>query len=324
MLLLLSFLPAVFLVVWIFTVRMPGHSFSGGLPPLSVAQQTLERELRAHVAILAGAIGERSTARYAAAQQAAVYVEQAFRGLGYDVVAQEFRAHGQTHRNLQATLSGTNRPGEIVVVGAHYDTAEDAPGADDNASGVAGMLALARILRTTPPARTIRFVAFATEEPPSFPTANMGSRHYADAARAAGDSIVAMLSLESIGYYDIEPGSQKYPFPLNLAYPDRGDFIGFVGNLRSAALTRRAIATFRAHAAFPSQGAAAPWWVPGVWWSDHWPFWRQGYRAIMVTGTAPYRNPFYHTPEDTPEKLDYGRMARVVDGLTAVVRDLAN
>ncbi len=324
MFVLLGFLPVVFLVIWVFTVRMPGHSYAGPLPPLTPEQRALERELREHVGMLAGTIGERSTARYAATQRASTYVAEAFRRLGYEVAVQEFQAHGQTHRNLAATLAGVARPAEIVAVGAHYDTAEDAPGADDNASGMAGVLALARVLKSAAPERSIQFLAFATEEPPSFPTADMGSRHYADAARARGDSIVAMLSLESIGYYDIEPGSQKYPFPLNLAYPDRGDFIGFVANLRSAALARRAIATFRANASFPSQGAAAPWWVPGVWWSDHWPFWRQGYRAIMITGTAPYRNPFYHTPEDTPEKLDYGRMARVVDGLAAVVRDLAN
>lgn len=324
MLLLLGFLPAVFLIIWVFTVRMPGQSFSGPFPPATATQQALETELRGHVTALAGTIGERSTRRHAAAQQAAAYVDQALRHLGYDVVSQEFQAHGQTERNLEATLVGTTWPSEIVVVGAHYDSAEDAPGADDNASGTAAVLALARALKTTRPGRTIRFVAFATEEPPSFPTADMGSRHYADAARAANDSIVAMLSIESIGYFDVEPGSQKYPFPLNLAYPDRGDFIGFVSNLRSAGLVRRAIATFRAHTAFPTQGAAAPWWVPGVWWSDHWPFWRQGYRAIMISDTAPYRNPFYHTPEDTPDKLDFGRMARVVDGLAAVVQDLAN
>jgi Zn-dependent M28 family amino/carboxypeptidase len=324
MLVLLSILPLLFLAIWIFTVRMPGVSFAGPLPPLSPAERALAVELRDHVTALAGAIGERSRRRYPAAQHAARYVERALRDLGYDVVMQEYEARGQRHRNLAATVPGTTLPQEIVLVGAHYDTAEDAPGADDNASGVAGVLALARELRASPAARTIRFVAFATEEPPWFPTADMGSRHYADAARARGDSIVAMLAVESIGYFDVEPGSQKYPFPLNLAYPDRADFIGFVANLRSSGLLRRAIATFRAHAALPSQGAAAPWWVPGVWWSDHWPFWRQGYRAIMVTGTAPYRNPFYHTPHDTPDKLDYGRMARVVDGLAAVIRDLAD
>src|SRR5437773_1933507 len=157
-----------------------------------------------------------------------------------------------------------------------------------------------------------------------FPTEHMGSRHYANAARERNDQIVAMMSIESIAYYNREKGSQRYPFPLNLAYPDVGDFIGFVSNLRSGGLLRRAIATFRAHATLPTQGAAAPAWVPGVWWSDHWSFWKEGYRAIMITDTAPYRNPFYHTPQDTPDKLDYDRMARVVHGLTHVVRAVAN
>ena len=188
---------------------------------------------------------------------------------------------------------------------------------------MAGVLELARSFAGKPASRTIRFVFFGTEEPPSFPTGAMGSRHYADAARARGDRIVAMLSIESIGYYSTEPGSQRYPFPLNLLYPDVGDFIGFVSNLKSGPLVRRAIATFRSAVPFPTQGAAVPSWVPGVWWSDHWSFWRQGYQAIMITDTAPFRNPFYHTSQDTPDKLDYGRMARVVDGLEAVVSDLA-
>jgi len=324
MLVLLSMLPLLFLAIWLFTVRMPGRSFAGPLPPLTPQQRTLETNLTRHVRALAGEIGERSTRRYAEAQRAALYVEGALRHLGYDVRVQEYQVDGgRTHRNLEATLPGTAAPAEIIVVGAHYDTAEDAPGADDNASGVASVLELARIFRDQRVARTIRFVAFATEEPPSFPSADMGSRHYADAARAAGDSIVAMLSIESIGYYDATPGSQRYPFPLNLAYPNRGDFIGFVSNLKSRSLLRRAITTFRDSASFPTQGAAAPWWVPGVWWSDHWSFWRQDYRAIMITDTAPFRNPFYHTPDDTPDKLDYGRMTRVVDGLAAVLRNLA-
>jgi Zn-dependent M28 family amino/carboxypeptidase len=208
-------------------------------------------------------------------------------------------------------------------VGGHYDTVEGAPGADDNGSGVAGVLELARSLAGKPTTRTIRFVFFGTEEPPSFPTSAMGSRHYADAARARGDHIMAMLSIESIGYYDSAAGSQRYPFPLSLAYPDVGDFIGFVSDLRSGPLVRRAITTFRSAMPFPTQGAALPSWVTGVSWSDHWSFWRQGYRAIMITDTAPFRNPFYHTAQDTPDKLDYGRMARVVDGLVAVVADLA-
>jgi Zn-dependent M28 family amino/carboxypeptidase len=323
MLILLSVVPALFLVVWFLTIRMPGRAFSGPLPPLTPAQEALSDRLRGHVVRLAGEIGERNVAKPAAAARAAAYLEAELEAMGYTVAAQEYVAHGQRWRNLEATLQGSARADEIVVVGAHYDTAEGTPGADDNGSGVAGVLELARSFAGKPAGRTIRFVFFGTEEPPSFPTGAMGSRHYADRARARGDRIVAMLSIESIGYYSTEPGSQRYPFPLNLLYPDVGDFIGFVSNLRSGPLVRRAIATFRRAVPFPTQGAAVPSWVPGVSWSDHWSFWQQGYQAIMITDTAPFRNPFYHTAGDTPDKLDYGRMARVVDGLQAVVSDLA-
>lgn len=319
-----SILPLLFVIIWFFTVKMPGPSFSGPLPPLTPNQEQLRIELERHVRALAHDIGVRSDEQYANVQRAAVYIERTLTGLGYQVVSQEYTIGNRTYRNLEATLRGTNRPQEVVILGAHYDTAEEAPGADDNASGVAGVLALARIFAAERQTRSVRFVFFPNEEPPSFATADMGSRHYATAARERSDQITAMLSIESIGYFDTEKGSQRYPFPLNLAYPDVGDFIGFVSNLRSRPLLRRAIAAFRAHATLPTQGAAAPAWVPGVWWSDHWPFWREGYQAIMISDTAPYRNPFYHTPEDTADKLDYDRMARVVHGLTHVVRAIAN
>ena len=319
-----SILPLFFLLIWLLTIKMPGPAFSGPLPPLTPNQEELRGELRRHVAILAQEIGVRSDAQYGNVQRAASYIERTLTALGYQVVSHEFSAYNRTYRNLEATLRGTNLPQEVVILGAHYDTARKAPGADDNASGVAGVLALARVFAKERQTRTVRFVFFPNEEPPSFPTADMGSRHYATDARQRNDQIVAMLSIESIGYYDTEKGSQRYPFPLNLAYPDVGDFVGFVSNLRSRSLLVRALAAFRAHATLPTQGAAAPSWVPGVWWSDHWSFWREGYLAIMITDTAPYRNPFYHTPQDTPDKLDYDRMARVVHGLTHVVRAIAN
>jgi Zn-dependent M28 family amino/carboxypeptidase len=324
MLILLSFLPALFLVIWLFTIRMPGQSHAGPLPPPSPEQRALEANLARHVRTLAHDIGERSARRYDATQRAASYVEETLRHLGYEVRVETYTVAGRVQRNIEATRQGATRPQAIILIGAHYDSAVDAPGADDNASGVAGMLELARRFANRRVERTLRFVGFGTEEPPAFPTADMGSRHYADRARARGDSIEAMIAVESIGYFDPSPGTQRYPFPLNLAYPDAGDFIGFVSNLQSRALLRRAIATFRRTTALPTQGAAAPWWIPGVWWSDHWPFWRQGYRAIMITDTAPYRNPFYHTPHDTPDKLDYRRMALVVSGIAAIVEDLAS
>ena len=324
MIVIASILPLLFLAIWLFTVKMPGPSFSGPLPPLTPNQEELRNELRRHVTALAHDIGVRSTDEYGNVGRAAQYLERTLSALGYQVSFQEFSAYGRTYRNIEATLRGTNRPQDVVILGAHYDSAREAPGADDNASGVAGVLALARIFANERQTRTVRFVFFPNEEPPSFPTADMGSRHYATAARERNDQIVAMLSIESIGYFDTEKGSQRYPFPLNLAYPDVGDFIGFVSNLSSRPLLRRAIGAFREHATLPTQGAAAPSWVPGVWWSDHWSFWREHYPAIMITDTALYRNPFYHTPQDTPDKLDYNRMARVVHGLTHVVRAIAN
>jgi hypothetical protein len=324
MILLASFLPLLFLAIWFMTVRMPGPAFTGPLPALTPEQEVLRTRLERHVRALAADIGVRSGDEYAKVQRAAAYIAHELEALGFRVVSQEFSANGRTYRNLEATLGGTTLRQEVVVLGAHYDSAEEAPGADDNASGVAAVLELARLLAKTPQARTVRFVLFPNEEPPWFATSDMGSRHYAAEARTRNDQIVAMLSIESIGYYDTEAGTQRYPFPLNYAYPDVGDFIGFVSNLKSRGLLHRAISAFRAHTRFPTQGAAAPAWVPGVWWSDHWSFWKEGYPAIMISDTAPYRNPFYHTPQDTPDRLDYDRTARVVDGLTHVVRALAN
>jgi len=166
-------------------------------------------------------------------------------------------------------------------------------------------------------------VLFANEEPPYFQHAGMGSLTHARASARRDDHIDAMLSLESLGYYAEAPGSQRYPWPIGLLYPDRADFVAFVGNVGSRALVREAIGTFRSAVSFPSEGAALPASIPGVGWSDHWSFWESGYRAVMVTDTAPYRNPNYHEPTDLPGTLDYQRLARVTIGLTHVVEHLA-
>jgi Zn-dependent M28 family amino/carboxypeptidase len=215
------------------------------------------------------------------------------------------------------------------VVGAHYDSCYETPAANDNGSGVAATLALARRFslsgsslahRPGQPDRTLRFVFFVNEEPPYFQTDDMGSLVYARACKAKNENIVAMLSLETIGYYRDEPGTQRYPIaPIGWVYPGTGNFISFVGNFSSRDMVRKAIATFRSSAEFPSEGAALPGWISGVGWSDQWAFWQAGYPGVMVTDTAPYRYPHYHRQSDTPDKLDYPRMARVVEGLEAVV-----
>jgi Zn-dependent M28 family amino/carboxypeptidase len=198
------------------------------------------------------------------------------------------------------------------------------PGANDNASGAAAVLALARRFADRPQARTIRFVLFVNEEPPLFWTDQMGSLVYAREAKQRGDDIVAMLSLETMGCFLDEPGSQRYPPPFGMFYPDEGNFIAFVGMSSSGPLVERAVGAFRGACRFPSEGAALPSLVPRVGSSDHWSFWKQGYPALMVTDTAPYRYRHYHKPTDTPDKLDYERLARVVEGLDAVIRVIAS
>jgi Zn-dependent M28 family amino/carboxypeptidase len=279
--------------------------------------------LRVHVARLAGEIGERHVLRPEALHAAERYIAETLRGFGYDVARQAYEAQGVDCANLEITVDGDARQREIVLAGAHYDTVPGSPGADDNASGVAAILELARLLRGAKPARTIRLVAFVNEEPPFFFWGEMGSRVYARAARERGDDIRVMLSLEMLGCYLDAPSSQGYPPLLKHFYPAQGDFIAFVSNLRSRHALRRAFEAFRASSDFPAEKLAAPALVPGVGWSDQISFWREGYPAAMVTDTAFHRYRHYHQPTDTPEKLDYARMAQVVAGLARMLERLS-
>jgi hypothetical protein len=309
---------------WWSMIRMPLKSFRGPLPPLSPQQTALRDELRRHVEKLGGEIGERNVYQPRRLRAAAEYVEDRFTNAGFKVARQGFMALDETCHNLEVELPGRAKRGEIVVIGAHYDSVFGSPGANDNGTGVAGVLALARRWAGREPERTMRFVAFVNEEPPFFQTDQMGSLVYARSCRERGDKIVAMLSLETMGCFSAQKGSQKYPFPFGLFYPSRGDFIGFVGNTASAGLVRHCIKVFRQQALFPSEGGALPGVLPSIGWSDHWSFWQAGYPALMVTDTAPFRYVHYHTATDTPDKVDYDRLARVVDGLDKVIVGLAN
>lgn len=320
---LLGLLLLGWLLAWMIMIRMPGKSFVGPLPPLTGDEEESRAHLQRHLTALAGEIGERNYLHPARLEAAASYIESTFQQIADPVRSQEYRHQEHRFRNLEATLSGRSGSEEIVVIGAHYDTVIGSPGADDNATGVAAVLELARILKRERFDRTIRFVAFTNEEPPAFLTGGMGSRVYAREARQRGDKIVAMISIESIGYYTSTPSSQHYPFPFNFFYPDRGDFIGFVGNLRYTALVRQNIAAFRKRTPFPSEGVASPSWIPGIGWSDHDSFWQEDYPAMMITDTVPFRNPHYHRSTDTVETIDHTRLARVVHGLADVVRCLA-
>jgi hypothetical protein len=307
------------LVIWV--AFMPGKSHRGPLAPLSEREAELRDRLRRQVQVLAGDIGGRTLGRIEGLDAAAAYIREELASFGLNPKDQIFQVRAASVSNIEAELSGD--PGRIVVIGAHYDTAGGLPGANDNGTGVAAALELAKLFARERPEQTLRFVFFVNEEPPYFQTAHMGSLVYARRCKERGERVTAMLSLETIGYYSDEPGSQSYPSGLSLGFPDTANFIGFVSNLQSRSLLTRVLRTFRETTAFPSEGAAAPSIIPGVGWSDHWSFWQQGYPAVMVTDTAPYRYPYYHTAEDTPDKIDYDRFARVTAGLVAVTADLA-
>lgn len=305
------------------SLSMPGESWHGTPPKPDTAAIALQDSLRRTVETLAGKVGIRNVQHAAALAEAARFIEAEASSAGLTVERQTFMTDGISTANLIVTIAGGGAAREIVVVGAHYDTAGPTPGADDNASGVAAVLELARLAARRRPARTLRFVFFTNEEPPYFQTEKMGSLVYARACRARGDKVTAALSIESVGVFSDAPDSQHYPWPLSWFYPSTGNFLAFVGNPASRDLTRRATVVFREHATVGSEAAVLPESLDGVGWSDHWAFWQVGYPAIMVTDTAVFRNRSYHEPTDTPEKLDYDRLARAVRGIDAVLVDLA-
>lgn len=302
----------------ILALKFPDHDTTLTQPPLDAAQLHLASELRTDVEMLADTIGPRNAHRHPEGlSRAADYIEEQFKTAGYAVERQAILSgeHGEPAYNLVATSpSSVAATGPLWIIGAHYDSFSDSPGADDNASGVAAMLALARRLNGSH--RPLRFVAFTNEEPPFFKSANMGSVVYAESLT---EPVEAMISLESLGYYRSEPGSQDYPRPMRAFYSDVGDYVAIVGNLESHGLVGTLLESFRKVSNFPAGGVALPDMVEGLGWSDQWAFWEKDVPAVMITDTAFYRYPFYHTPRDLPEQLNYEAMARIVSGLTTVI-----
>jgi hypothetical protein len=306
--------------------KMPGQSYAGPRVPVkSEADQNIAKTLQHDVAFLADVLGERNLTnapeRLAAAE---AWISQELTQIGDLTVNRlPYTVGGQEVANIEAVKLGVSKPEEILIIGAHYDSAPGTAGANDNATGVAALLALARLTHGMKFGRTVRFVAFVNEEPPYFYSSEMGSQVYALGCKRAGENIVGMLCLETIGYYTEAPNSQKYPPIVDQFYPSTGNFIAFVGNEASRTLVHESIGAFREHAKIRSEGIAAPDGMEGVNLSDHASFWALGYPALMITDTAPFRYPHYHTAEDTPEQVDYEQMTQVVKGLGPVIESLA-
>jgi len=301
-------------------IWMPGRSLDVE-PPASAEEQARTERLRAHTEALATRIGERNRQEYEPLVSAREYVVAQLEAAGYapEILAYDF--DGDSFANIEAVHEG---PEPSVVIGAHYDSAEGSPGGNDNASGVAVLIELARELKSRPLGGAVRFVAFTNEEPPYFNTGlGMGSAVYVNGLAARSIEVRAMLSLDSVGYYDSRPGSQNLPPILSWLYPSMGDYIAVVGEYSQRSLVRSVVEELRKAERLKVEGLAVWGAVPGITWSDHRSFTRKGIPAVLVTDTATKRDPFYHTRRDTPERLDHERMSRLVTALARAVETLA-
>ena len=314
---------AIAFAAW-YALAVPGKAHEGPLPEATAEERDLAARLRTHVTAVASV--PHNVKHYAALERAAQYIERVLQDQGYSINRQIFDVAGRAVRNIEATREAQNgSPGaQTLVVGAHYDSWDDAPGANDNGTGVAATLELARLLKDWKPEQLrIRYVLFVNEEPPYFRTPDMGSWRYAKQLSQRGERVRGMISLETMGYYSDKPGSQEFPPPFGLVYPSVGNFIAVVGMPASRKFLHEVLGSLRQHTAFPTIGGVAPDAIPGIGWSDHWAFSEFGFPAIMLTDTAPFRYPHYHRPSDTPDKIDYARLARITKGVERVVRDIA-
>jgi hypothetical protein len=306
-----------------YSLGLPGSSYTGPLPPPTRTEQDLAQRLKRHVTAIASK--PHNVAHPAELEKSAAYIEAQLAALGYTVRPQVFQSDGVAVRNIEAVLepASAGPETESLVVGAHYDSAGIAPGANDNGTGAAAVLELARLLKDAAPRdKRLRLVLFVNEEPPYDRTPNMGSWRYAKMLSDRGERVAGMLSLETLGCFFDEPGTQKYPPPFGLFFPTTANFIAFVAMPGSRGFLHEVVGPFRRHTAFPTIGGTAPDQFAGIGWSDHWSFWKLGYPAVMITDTALFRYRHYHKATDTPDKVDYEKLARITLGLEQTIRDL--
>jgi len=251
---------------------------------------------------------------YKQLRQCEEWIKQRWESQGYVVKKHTFSIGEKEYSNLEIEIKGRTLPSEIIIISAQYDTLPDSPGANNNGSGMAILFQLSRLLKKHTPSRTLRLLNFVNEEDPFFGTEMMGSFQYAKSCRERGEDILVMLSLDALGVYKEEPGSQKLPYPFSLFYPDRGNFLAFIGNLQSRKYMVEVSKGFKKGSSFPIEVGVAPEWAKGAAWSDHSSFWKFGYPGIMVTDTGGFRSSYHTTKEDTMEKLNFEAMSRIVIG----------
>ncbi len=319
----LAVVAVVAIALTMYGLWVPGRSFTGAPPDLSPQERELAARLKTHITRIASV--PHNTRHPAALERSAAAVEAAFRDAGFEPQKQVYETDGVSVRNIWVTIEPQAKEDiDTLVVGGHYDSAGDAPGANDNASGTAATIELARLLKSFKPARTrIYLVAFVNEEAPYWGTPDHGAARFADLLLQKGERIRGMLSLETLGWFKDEPGSQRYPKPFNWIYPDVGNFVAIVGMPGSRAWLHEVIASFRHAATVPTIGGIAPSNIPGIAWSDHKPFADRGIPALMLTDTAPFRYPHYHRASDTPDKVDVETLTRITTALAKTLQRLS-
>jgi hypothetical protein len=282
-------------------------------------------QLYTHVEHLSVTIGSRSLYEYDKIEDTKRYIVSCLKTFGYIPTLQNYDYEGKTFSNIIVSIPGVQYPDEAVIVGAHYDSVYGTPGADDNASAVAVLLEMCRALKSVSPGRTLKLIFFFLEEPPVFRTEHMGSYVYAKEAKARNENITAMICLEMVGYYSDKKDGQTFPLPLmSMMYSTTPDFIAVVGNLKSRSLVDKIKNSLLKASRIPVETLTSVSFVPGVDLSDHRSFWKMGYPAVMITDTAFYRNPNYHTENDTIDTLDFNTMADLLKGLLQAAKDLTD
>lgn len=305
---------------FLWMTSVPGESVTASPHEATPERSALAARLKSHVVAIASE--PHNLQHRAALERADTYIASQLASYGYQVRSEDVLLPA---RNLTVVLNPRDSKAPTLVIGAHFDSFGDVAGANDNGSGVAALLELARSLKSLDGkfSHRVRLIFFANEEPPFFKSGAMGSKVAADRLSVSGEEIEGMISLETLGYFDDRAGSQRYPFPLSVRYPSTGNFVAFVGDLSSRPFLRKSIAYFRENSQIPSIGGTAPSLVTGIDWSDHWAFSQTGVPAFMITDTAPFRYPHYHSKADTPDKLDYGHLALAVEALRPMIVDLA-
>lgn len=283
----------------------------------------LQKRLYAHVNVLSNEFGPRNLQHYSALKKTGDYIATQMAQHNINFSTQQYCHGKKSIKNLIVEKLGQDKPDEIIIVGAHYDTVLDSPGADDNATGIACLLELIHLLHHYDTNRTLRFVAFTLEEPPFFDTEQMGSNVYAKSCKEKAENIVAMIALEMLGYYKERRGSQKYPLPDMIGdYSDKGNFIAIVGNDQSRQLGIDLAEKMKEASLVKTRTIIPNSPIHGIDLSDHSSFWKYNYPAIMITDTAFYRNPHYHESSDTIDKLNFRYFTRLVFSLAYALKQL--